>query len=1741
MGFYWRQMAIVVGSLFAFHANSAIAQITPDATLPNNTNVNENLVDKTFNITGGTTSGGNLFHSFKEFSVPTGSEAFFNNGADIVNIINRVTGGSISNIDGLIKANGSANLFLMNPNGIVFGENARLDIGGSFLATSADSMKFNDGSEFSAVNPQAPPLLKVNITPGLQYGKSQPGATISNTGNLTSQQDLKLVADKLDLQGELKARRDLTLQAGDTVKVRDSVTIPFLAESSGNLTVQGNQGIDILALNHPNQSPFLSGGNLSLISDGIISGDARFTSGGNFSIGSLSGEMANFVSKYDPIISSNGDVDVTANYTGASLLVESKGNIRFGGDINITTPDTSDLPAGKDTGTLSNSTALIVRSGQENLAYGGVNSGSVSGFTSGTVPEGITIDGNVLLQPFDGAGGIVDLTTASGDINAQQIVTNGGAINLKADNGSITTGILNSSPLSNSDSGRKGGNITLKAKGSINTGSLFSASYSGSGNTGNGGAINLESSDSINITDTWNSTPGAFISGALNSSSSSPNNTTGKGGGINLVATNGINITGNSYAYSLSSEGIAGDGGDIRLEAKNGNITIGDLLSFSYSTSGSGGDGGAIALTAFNNITTGRIVSEAEDTGNGGDITLKSIAGAIDTTQGDVTSEIREGSNGTGSAGTIVFTAKNNIQTAELDASAEKGDGSSIQLTSKNGAIDTTKGTVYTESRSGNAGAISLSAFNNITTGRIVSEAEDTGNGGDITLKSIAGAIDTTQGDVTSEIREGSNGTGSAGTIVFTAKNNIQTAELDASAEKGDGSSIQLTSKNGAIDTTKGTVYTESRSGNAGAISLSAFNNITTGRIVSEAEDTGNGGDITLKSIAGAIDTTQGDVTSEIREGSNGTGRAGTIVFTAKNNIQTAELDASAEKGNGSSIQLTSTNGEIDTSKGTVYTESRSGNAGAISLSAFNNITTGRIVSEVEDTGNGGNITLTSIAGAIDTTQGTVTSEVREASNGIGNAGTIVFTAKNNIQTALLNVSAEKGDGGSIQLTSTNGAVDTTKGTLATDSKNGNGGTISLKAANGNINTGNLLSNSYSESGSTGSGGEINLEANNGSVTTKILNSSSLSLPLFSSSAGDGGAIILTANGNINTGSLFTASSSRFGSAGSGGEINLEANNGSINITDTWNAGPIDFVGGAWNSSSFSPNNTGKGKKGGNVNIIAGNNINVIGDSFSYSLSFNSTAGDGGAISLEAKNGSILTGSLGLDSSSNQSTPGNGGTIRFKAADTITTGTLATKSNSNSDIRKQIGGTISLEANNEIKVDGIDSTGGQGSGNITIKTSVPFILNKSIISSNTFGDGKGGDIIINAPAIELIDGSQLVTSTSGSGKAGNITVNANDIQLSGSESGLFAKTTSTGTAGEVILQPLSNEQSLKVNFQNGAQISASTESNGKGGTLRITAPESITLTGDGSIVSAETTGSGTGGDLILDTGKLTVRDKAEVTVSSEGSGRAGSLTVNADSILLDNQGKIRADTTGGGGDIFVNSPLLVLRRGSSITTNARGNEITGGNITIDGKNGFIVALPWENSDIRADSQDSRGGNVRIKNTAGIYGIQSREEPSPQSDITAKGATPLLSGTVQINTPDLDPSNGLIELPVDVVDASNQISTACTPGGSQFDNEFVVTGRGGLPMNPTEILQETNTLSNSWVRLKPQSQNTGNRIIKPSSPTDGNSRKNKVNQTNQIVEATGWIVDKHGNIEFVAQANRINPPSNGQTPVSCPLR
>ena len=163
------------------------AQIIPDTTLGNENSVvipNATIQDKLVDlIEGGAIRGENLFHSFEQFSIPDGGQVYFANPEGIDNILTRVTGNNISEIFGTLGVDGNANLFLLNPNGIIFGENAALDVNGSFFATTGDSYLFANGFAYSATNPEIPPLLTINIPVGIQMGADPAPIEVLGTGH----------------------------------------------------------------------------------------------------------------------------------------------------------------------------------------------------------------------------------------------------------------------------------------------------------------------------------------------------------------------------------------------------------------------------------------------------------------------------------------------------------------------------------------------------------------------------------------------------------------------------------------------------------------------------------------------------------------------------------------------------------------------------------------------------------------------------------------------------------------------------------------------------------------------------------------------------------------------------------------------------------------------------------------------------------------------------------------------------------------------------------------------------------------------------------------------------------------------------------------------------------------------------------------------------------------------------------------------------------------------------------------------------------------------------------------------------------------------------------------------------------------------------------------------------------------------------------------------------------------------
>ena len=305
------QVCVASFSFICTNKSIAIAQVTPDNTVNTQVNQNGNVAE----ITGGEARGGNLFHSFQDFSVPTGNEAFFDNATDISNIFSRVTGGNVSNISGLIRAN-DANLFLINPAGILFGAGARLDLGGgSFYGSTADSILFEDG-EFSAVDNLSEPILTINAPIGLGFRDNPADITVRGDGNGARLED----SEPVDTQEALRVSGDATIGIVGGNLIFEDATI----KTAGGRIEIGSVG----------------GGRVDLVE---VANGFTFNYSGIEAFGdiSLSGR-----SNIDASGIGGGDINVAGrniSLTGVSAFVSNTLGDQTGGDINVFATDAIEI------------------------------------------------------------------------------------------------------------------------------------------------------------------------------------------------------------------------------------------------------------------------------------------------------------------------------------------------------------------------------------------------------------------------------------------------------------------------------------------------------------------------------------------------------------------------------------------------------------------------------------------------------------------------------------------------------------------------------------------------------------------------------------------------------------------------------------------------------------------------------------------------------------------------------------------------------------------------------------------------------------------------------------------------------------------------------------------------------------------------------------------------------------------------------------------------------------------------------------------------------------------------------------------------------------------------------------------------------------------------------------------------------------------------------------------------------
>ena len=603
---------------------------------------------------------------------------------------------------------------------------------------------------------------------------------------------------------------------------------------------------------------------------------------------------------------------------------------------------------------------------------------------------------------------------------------------------------------------------------------------------------------------------------------------------------------------------------------------------------------------------------------------------------------------------------------------------------------------------------------------------------------------------------------------------------------------------------------------------------------------------------------------------------------------------------------------------------------------------------------------------------------------------------------------------------------------------------------------------------------------------------------------GDGNNLSLSFPDNVERSDVFLTNGALIiVTAGDGGSIAFNARN--LTITDQSNVS-------TGIESGLGSNNS----KAGNISVNATVSMNLADESILANQVRRGARGQGGDIN-------ISTGTLKIEGGSQVSTStrstGKGGFLRVNAQNVQLIGTSTDN---------QFASGLSASANP-------GSTG--DAGDLAITTNTLVVRDGAQVNASTFGAGKGGSLTIDAQDVQVIGrsaddvfGSALNATAEprSTGDAGSLTIKTNALVVRDGAQ-VSAATAGAGKGGNLTIQT----NTLRV--EGGAQVGTNTLGAGKGGFLSIEAQD-VQLIGtspDGrfsSGLSAETGRNSTGnaGDLTIKTNTLLVQDGAAVTVQSRRTGTAGKMEVDANQIYLDNTGSIRANTSGGGGNINLRSPLIVLRNGSNITTNATGSSILGGNININTEN--LVAVPSENSDISANSADFRGGNVTIR-ASGIFGIEFREQVTPLSDITATGVSSDLRGTVDIITPGIDPARGLAGLPTEVVDASDEIATGCR---DVRDSSFVVTGRGGLPPTPEQSLGD-DPRWRDW--RTPTPAGVSRQPIAPEKATllpSANSRSTK----SALVEATGWVIEPNGKVILTASAPNVSFPHQWGQPVNC---
>ncbi|NEO68531.1 S-layer family protein [Moorena sp. SIO3H5] len=758
-----------------------------------------------------------------------------------------------------------------------------------------------------------------------------------------------------------------------------------------------------------------------------------------------------------------------------------------------------------------------------------------------------------------------------------------------------------------------------------------------------------------------------------------------------------------------------------------------------------------------------------------------------------------------------------------------------------------------------------------------------------------------------------------------------------------------------------------------------------------------------------------------------------------------------------------------------------------------------------------------------------VTLGFADTSNGSFDSNGNIFTATGD--DAVVNIpDIEDQLNSSTNVTITTGTTGTQEGNITADgfgiTKTTPGEvTLSLQAANDislknfgiNANSGYLNLVLEADSDNSGSG---DVELMNGGIDT------------------GGGAVTITAAGAIALESIgINRTNNRSDQAPpitviSGESISLKsAGINSLTSGDNGNAGNVIVQTGTLTIEEAGIGSTTFGKgDAGNITVTAADSVVVTNNSGISTNTRNNSTGNAGEITITA--GSVLLegqeNGFGSDTQDNSS--GDAGIISITADSLVLRGGSGigtnTRDNSTGDAGeiKIIAGSVLFEGQDSgIGSDTQDNSSGHA-GIITITADSLVLRDKSGIGTNTRNNstGNAGEITITAGSLLLEgqgNGIGSETQNNSSGDAGIITINADSLVLRDvSTIGTRTIDESTGDAGIIIINVDS------ISLENNSAILSTTFTTGEIGKITLNT-NSISLS-DSRITTAleETAVVNSQEDqdpnIIIRASSLSLTNNAQLTASSSGQGNASDILVEADSISLENSNISTETVSGDGGNITLTlQDLLLLRNGSQISTSAGTEDQpgNGGDITINAD--LIVAFLEENSDITANAFDGMGGNITLT-AQGIFGFNFPDQPTKLSDITASSERGV-DGDIQINILGVNPSQGLVELPATVVDASTLIAASCTDNikvasDDSKGDEFIITGRGGLPPSPLDPIIRQTVIAD-WVTLDNSATTNYQSQLTPAAREESARKRPK----RRIVEAQGWLIGPDGTVILTA--------------------